>query len=1037
MLPNTQREAIPRPEKHGAPRSSRYLHYVIAIGSVALVMALRLALSPYDIGRPLLILFIGPIILSAYVGGLYPGLLATALAALSTTYLLIPPLKSLSITRTDDIIQWSVLIATGILVSLLNEALRRARGRDLGIIEKLRDAEARLLRSTEEARELRAALDEHAIVAITDARGKITYVNEKFCAISGYAREELIGRDHRIINSGFHSKEFFRDLWDTIRAGKVWHGEIQNRAKDGSIYWVDTTLVPFLDASGAPCQHVAIRADITEKKLNELALRASETRFRTTLDNLIEGCQIIGRDWRYIYINNTAQGHNRTPAESMLSRRIMDCFPGIETTEVFAVMKSCMAGEKAREMENEFTYPDGKKAWFHLLIQAVPEGISILSVDITERRRAEANLRRQQDELQVLFDLNPAMIWFKDTHNNHLRVNKRAADAIGLPVSEIEGRPAAYIYPRDAERFYADDLAVIRERRPKLGIIESLHDAAGREYWVQTDKVPCFDADGNVVSIIVSAQDITSRRESERALRESEERFRQLAENVNEVFWIFEPRRTRLLYVNPAYETIWGRPAAALYADPREWLNAIHPEDRARVEASMKAGMISGEYQETYRVVRPDGIVRWVQDRGFPVRDEQGNIYRFVGIAEDITETRTLQAQILQAQKMEAVGTLAGGIAHDFNNILGGIIGYAELAKLRLKGDARAKEYLDGVLLAGQRAVDLVRQILAFSRHQEHKKSVVDLRLLVSESMKLLRATAPSTIKFDLHLTKTDSVMADPSQLHQVVLNLGANAIHAMKNRPGQLEIHLENFHVDELLAATLPPLRAGPHVRLIVGDNGCGMPASITNRIFEPFFTTKAPGEGSGLGLSVVHGIMQSHDAAIIVQSQPDAGTRFSLYFPALRQPAPAALPSPPAQPQNGDGERILFVDDETTLSALGRDILTRLGYRVVVSNRPEEALELIRANPRDFDLVITDLTMPDMTGLDLARSIIPLRSDLPIILMTGHSANLTAEHARSQGITELLSKPLTIQVLGDAAHRALQTAREHAASPGFPRGE
>jgi signal transduction histidine kinase/ActR/RegA family two-component response regulator len=431
--------------------------------------------------------------------------------------------------------------------------------------------------------------------------------------------------------------------------------------------------------------------------------------------------------------------------------------------------------------------------------------------------------------------------------------------------------------------------------------------------------------------------------------------------------------------------------------------------------------METGVYDETFRVVQPDGRVRWVHDRCFPVRNEQGRIYRLVGTAEDITESRQLQNQFFEAQKMEAIGTLAGGIAHDFNNILGGIIGYTELAKLRVAADPHVTRHLDAVLLAGRRAADLVRQILAFSRRREQNQAAVPLRPLVSECMQLLRATIPTMIKFELALAHdTAPVRADLSQIHQVVINLCTNAAYAMRGRPGRLDVRLVNHTMDARQAASLPPLRPGPHVRLTIADTGDGMTPEVMARIFEPFFTTKPPGEGTGLGLSVVHGIMRDHEGAIDVQSRPGQGSRFDLYFPAQETATPVTSSEMQAAPR-GQGERVLLVDDEPLLADLGLTMLEALGYRVTVTSHPAEALIAFKTEPTRFDLVVTDFTMPEMTGLDLARAIKALRGDIPVILITGHAPGLAPEQLHAEGIAALQPKPFTLQSLARTVHRAL----------------
>jgi signal transduction histidine kinase len=384
-------------------------------------------------------------------------------------------------------------------------------------------------------------------------------------------------------------------------------------------------------------------------------------------------------------------------------------------------------------------------------------------------------------------------------------------------------------------------------------------------------------------------------------------------------------------------------------------------------------------------------------------------------------ERRNLEEQLRQAQKMEAIGTLAGGIAHDFNNILCAIVGYAELGQLTLEGNPRVREYFGAILQATRRATDLVRQILTFSRQQPQERLPIQLQPVMIESFKLLRATIPSTIELDTSLSAdAPTVLADATQIHQILMNLGTNAWYAMQDRTGRLQIKLETCVVDEAWAATHPRLRPGVYARMAVSDTGCGMDSTTLRRIFEPFFTTKPPGKGTGLGLAVVHGIMNDHDGAVTVHSQPGAGTTFHLYFPAHAGEAIVATVGQGPVPC-GHGERVLFVDDEESLIQLGRNALAELGYKVEATMLPAAALAMVRADPQRFALVITDQTMPGMTGFDLANQLLRIRPGLPIILTTGYSASLTSAQVKAAGIHHLLRKPLTLHSLGTAVHAAL----------------
>ena len=509
------------------------------------------------------------------------------------------------------------------------------------------------------------------------------------------------------------------------------------------------------------------------------------------------------------------------------------------------------------------------------------------------------------------------------------------------------------------------------------------------------------------------------------ALEEHQARFQHLVEHIQEVFWIALPDHSQVFYMSPQYEAMWGRSCAGLLEQSHHLWDAVHPQDQEYVLTRVAEGEATG-FQAEFRIIKPDHTVRWIQARTFPMCNSSGEGVRMVGIAEDMTERKRVEEtlvkterQFRQSSRMEAIGTLAGGIAHDFNNILTAILGYTELGLASVPKGSRTQRNLQEVLTAGHRAKHLVLQILAFSRQSGQGKRPTPIHMVIHETLKLLRATVPSTIEIRHSLMTEASVLADSTQLHQVVINLCTNAEYAMRETGGLLEIILEDFDVAEDTARSVSGLQIGPHVRLTIQDNGTGMSSDVLERMFDPFFTTKPIGEGSGMGLAVVHGIVANHGGALMVDSLGGKGTKIEVYLPTV--PAPDWDGSGDQRPIPLGKETILFVDDEETIVRLGKELLSRLGYTVEVQTNSQEALNVFRHDPQRFDLVITDQTMPGLTGEALSRELLRIRPELPIILCTGFSHIMTAEKAKALGIQAYLMKPLAIRDLAPIVRHVL----------------
>ena len=514
---------------------------------------------------------------------------------------------------------------------------------------------------------------------------------------------------------------------------------------------------------------------------------------------------------------------------------------------------------------------------------------------------------------------------------------------------------------------------------------------------------------------------------SEEALKQSEEKYRQLVNHAPTGIYRVDFNTGKLVSVNDVMCEYTGYTKEELLN--MNALDFLTEESQKRFLDRLDKLFNGKQIPRTaeYKARAKDGHEFWIFLDARYEYDKNGKPKGATVVAHDITDRKQaeeeklrLEDQLQQAQKMEAVGTLAGGIAHDFNNILSVIIGYTELILMNGNVDSEVKQNLKEIFNASKHARDMVKQILAFSRQSKNERKPIQVRHIVKEALKMLRASLPATIKIQQKIEKNTGVIeADPTQFHQVLMNLSTNAAHAMHEKDGVLEISLSNIDWDQNAAGRPPELKPGPYLKLSVSDTGDGIHPEAQDQIFEPYFTTKEKGEGTGLGLAVVQGIIKSHNGAVTIESQVGQGSTFHVYLPIIERNVTTdedvSAPLPMGQ------ERILLVDDEQPLVEIGKQMLERLGYTVASRTSSIEALALFKAQPNRFDLVITDIVMPNMTGEKLAEKLMDIRADIPVIFCTGYSEKFTRQHASEMGVRSFLMKPLLMQDLANTVRQAL----------------
>ncbi len=634
------------------------------------------------------------------------------------------------------------------------------------------------------------------------------------------------------------------------------------------------------------------------------------------------------------------------------------------------------------------------------------------------------SLRRSAAEWERTFAAVDDAIFLVDSDGRLSRMNPSAANLWQIDPAEAVGRPCRELMgdacPLQAECATKSTWATGSSNRTLLEI--ALGDRI-----LELCATPLRDEAGSIVGAVHVAVDVTERKRTEAALRQSEERFRELAELLPEI--VFEmDAKGRITFVNRKSYDLTGY-SVDDFERGFEAVDLLVQEDRERARVNIEKvlrGAPTGGNE--YTAQRKDGTT-------FPVIVRSATVLRdglpvgLRGIMMDISERKDLESQLRHAAKMEAIGQLAGGIAHDFNNLLTPILGYTELALDELPPESPAREGLHQVAIAAARAQQLVSQILVFSRQGEDELLPVELGFLVEETVQLLRASLPTTIHIQTEIEAPSArVLANPAQLQQVLMNLGANAGHAMGEGGGILRIGVSTLELQGRRQAERMGVPPGTYVRLTVSDTGSGVDPQIQHRIFDPFFTTRGVGEGSGLGLAVVHGIVKKLGGEVTVRSAPGQGTSFQILLPRTEAQT-AGEAEKPAVDCVGRGQRVLVVDDDAMVLDFTRRALETRGFVVQVAESGQRALALFREDPTAFEVVITDQIMPDVTGITLAREFLALRPDLPIILCTGYSESVTPELAAKLGIREYLIKPVTVRTLTDTVCRALAGRTEHPA--------
>lgn len=904
-----------------------------------------------------------------------------------------------------------------------------------GQMEKRQKAEAELLASEERYRVLYD--DNPSMYFSVSPEGTVLSVNRFGAEQLGYRPEELIGKSVFTVIYEDDRETVSRALASAFaQPARISTWEFRKVKKSGELIWVGEKVRVLPDTGAGPVALIVCE-DITERKLAQESVRTLESQ----LHQAIQASRTGLWDW------NTQTNDVFFSAEwkkqlgyddHELANRFEEWERRLHPADHDRVLDYAQryAANPAGEYYQEFRlrHKDGSYRWIAARASFVPETdgrrMRLLGshIDITAMKKLEEQLQASEERLQLALEATNEGVWDWNLVTNEVTFSAQWCRSLGFAPEEVEPHVRFWerlVHPDDMPRVQERLNAHLEGRTPIYECENRLLTKAGTWRWnLDRGKVVAWDQEGKPTRMIGVDVDITERKRADEALSQ----FHRIVSSSRSLLSLID-RDYRYQAVNQKYLDMFGVPPEHFLGQPVGKI--IGQEAFEQVFKPNGDRCLSGEVVNfKHWVDFPKEGRRYLDVQLSPYIDDQQRVQAIVLEARDITDLYHLEEQVRQSQKLEAIGTLAAGIAHDFNNILTAILGFGELASTKVPENPAVRHNLAEIVTAGKRAKDLVRQILLFSRQAESRWEPLDLQLVVQETLRFLRASVPSTIDISQDLgTGPIIVNGDVTKLEQVILNLGANAEHAMRSREGQLTVTLQSVELDHAFVQSSSHLHPGLYAKVTIRDTGRGIAPDVLPKIFDPFFTTKEVNEGTGLGLSVAHGIVAAHGGLLTVDSELGRGTTFAIYLP---QASPTAEERESAS--QGKAQlpaltgKILFLDDEAPLARLAQELLGALKFDVVAFTEPGKALEAFRADPENFAVVMTDQHMPGMTGIEVARELLAIRPTIPIVLSTGYGHTMTLDKARSLGIASLLMKPFQREDLLSALYTALTRQEEGA---------
>ncbi|MCD6048957.1 MAG: multi-sensor hybrid histidine kinase, partial [Verrucomicrobia bacterium] len=864
-------------------------------------------------------------------------------------------------------------------------------------------------------------------IVVADPQGTYLDANTSVLRMLGYAHEEFIGLDasHIVVPAEVPHIE---PALSKINSGTDYHREWQFRRKDGSTFAAEVI------ASLMPDGNVlAMFRDITERKQAEDELRRTNALLHAVADGTADAVFVKDLEGRYLLFNEAASRFaGRLPAE-VLGKDDTALFDAEGAKQVMAHDRAVRESGQSQTNEECLTAAAVTRTYLatkspYRDAQGNIIGTIGISHDITQRKRTEEALRNSEIRFHTVWEMANDALRLVDENGVIVAVNEAFCRLVGISRQELEGRPFTETYLGDRNPLELQQRFQERFRERRIPAHEERRMTFRAGNTVELEITSTFvELPGHPALLFGLFRDVTERKRAEQDLRES----RRLLEKAQEVghvgSWISDAGLTRKLTWSAETCRIFGLAPEKFGGNVEAFLSLVHPEDRKAIEEASLAAL-AGErlYNLEHRIVRPDGSLRWVHEQADVERNSAGQPVRMVGVVQDITERRELEEQFRQSQKMDAIGQLAGGVAHDFNNILAAMMMQTELLVLTEDLPLEVQNGLQDIQASAERAANLTRQLLLFSRKQVMHTRELDLNEAVTSLFKMLQRIIGEHLDLQFNLCpRSLNIHADPGMLDQVLMNLVVNARDAMPEG-GRITIVTSEKNLTKEEAAALPETSAGRYACMQVIDTGCGIPRENLTRIFEPFFTTKDPGKGTGLGLATVFGIVKQHGGTVIVESEVGRGTSFQILLPVAKPLEKAAEKTTVKAKPRGGTETILLVEDDTSVRVLTRIVLERAGYRVVEASNGVEALELWSEHQDSVRLLLTDIVMPEgVSGRELAARLQTQNPKLRVVFTSGYSADIAGrELALAEG-QNFIQKPAPPHKLLETVRHSLDDAR------------